>query len=216
LATGERDFGVIARVINCSLRHYSPSLSVAIAEHSVAFRDRGVVAFDLAGGEAGRPAGAHKAAFDCAARGYLGITVHAGEAAGAESVEDAIHQCHADRIGHGTRLGESRPLLEYVRDRRITVEINITSNVQTRAVARAAEHPVRQYYDAGLNVTLCTDGWLMAGVSLSDEYWLAHTELGFTRTEIDRLILNGFESAFLPWPERLELLKKAREELAGL
>jgi adenosine deaminase len=213
---GERDFGVICRVINCSLRHYDPALSVEIAAHSVKFRERGVVAFDLAGGEAGRPAGAHKAAFDVAARGYLGITVHAGEAAGADSVAEAVHLCHANRIGHGTRLRESAPLLEYVRDRRILVEANITSNVQTRAVARAADHPVRQYFDAELNVTLCTDGWLMTGVSLSDEYWLAHTELGFTREEIDQLILNGFSSGFLPWPERMTLVDEIRDELADI
>ena len=80
----------------------------------------------------------------------------------------------------------------------------------------ASEHPVRGYFDAGLNVTLCTDGWLMVGVSLSDEYWLAHTELGFTRADIDRLILNGFESAFLPWPERQGLIASVREELASI
>jgi adenosine deaminase len=65
-------------------------------------------------------------------------------------------------------------------------------------------------------VTLCTDGWLMAGVSLSDEYWLAHTELGFSREEINQLILNGFESAFLPRPERLDLLSRVHDELAGI
>ena len=213
---GERDFGVICRVINCSLRHYDPALSVEIAAHSVKFRERGVVAFDLAGGEAGRPPGAHKAAFDVAARGYLGITVHAGEAAGADSVAEAVHLCHANRIGHGTRLRENQPLLEYVRDRRILIECNITSNVQTRAVPRAADHPVRQYFDADLNVTLCTDAWLMTGVSLSDEYWLAHTELGFTREEIDQLICNGFSSAFLPWPERMTLVDEIRDELADI
>jgi adenosine deaminase len=216
LARGERDFGVIARVINCSLRHYDPALSVEIAERSVAFRDRGVVAFDLAGGEAGRPPEEHKAAFNLAAQGYLGITVHAGEAAGAESVAAAVQQCHADRIGHGTRLYENPQLRDYIRDRRILIEANITSNVQTRAVRRASEHPVRAYFDAGLNVTLCTDGWLMAGVSLSDEYWLAHTDLGFSRQEIDRLILNGFAAAFLPWPERLDLLSRVRDELADI
>jgi adenosine deaminase len=210
---GERDFGVIARVINCSLRHYDPARSVEIAERSVAFGSHGVVAFDLAGGESGRPPGVHKAAFDVAARGYLGITVHAGEAAGAESVAEAIHLCHANRIGHGTRLRESAPLLQYIRDRRILVEANITSNVQTRAVRRAAEHPVREYFDAGLAVTLCTDAWLMTGVTLSDEYWLAHTELGFTREEIDQLILNGFAGAFLPWPERRALLHTVEDEL---
>jgi len=216
LAQGERDFGVIARVINCSLRHYDPAVSVEIAECSVSFRNRGVVAFDLAGGEAGRPPGTHRAAFDVAARGLLGITVHAGEAAGAQSIADAIHLCHAHRIGHGTRLYESPDLQKFVRDRRTLIEVNVTSNVQTRAVARASEHPVRGYFDAGLNVTLCTDGWLMAGVSLSDEYWLAHTQLAFTRDQIDRMILNAFEGAFLPWPERQALLERARVELAAI
>jgi adenosine deaminase len=213
---GERDFGVIARVINCSLRHYDPGISVKIAERSVAYRDRGVVAFDLAGAEAGHPADEHKAAFDLAEQGSLGITVHAGEAAGAESVAAAVYQCHADRIGHGTRIYESPELRDFIRDRRILIEANITSNVQTRAVRRASEHPVRNYFDSGLNVTLCTDGWLMAGVSLSDEYWLAHTELGFSRDEIDQLILNGFAGAFLPEPERLELMDRIRDELAGI
>jgi len=216
LARGERDFGVVARVINCSLRHYDPAVSLEIARLSVAYRDRGVVAFDLAGGEAGRPAGAHRAAFDLAAEGNLGITVHAGEAAGAESIADAVHHCHAVRIGHGTRLYEDPRLRDYIRDRRILVEINITSNVQTRAVARAADHPVRSYFDEGLAVTLCTDGWLMCGVSLSDEYWLAHTQLRFTRDEIDRLILHGFEGAFLAWPARQALTARVREELAAL
>ncbi len=216
LVRGERDFGLPARIINCSLRHYDPAVSVEIAECSVAYRERGVVAFDLAGGEAGRPPGGHRAAFDTAARGLLGITVHAGEAAGPDSVAEAILLCHADRIGHGTRIYEDPRLQSYVRDRQTLIEVNITSNVQTRVVARASEHPVRDYFDAGLNVTLCTDGWLMAGVSLSDEYWLVHTELGFNRDQIDRMILNAFESAFLPWPERLGLLNRVRDELEGI
>jgi adenosine deaminase len=213
---GERDFGVICRIINCSLRHYDPAISLEIARSSVRCRNHGVVAFDLAGGEAGRPPEVHKAAFDLAAEHLLGITVHAGEAAGADSVAAAIQHCHADRIGHGTRLHESRPLQDYVRDRRILVEINITSNVQTRAVTRASEHPVRGYFDAGLNVTLCTDGWLMGGTTITNEYWVAHTELGFTRDHIDQMILNGFAGAFLPWPERTTLMQRVRDELADL
>jgi adenosine deaminase len=216
LARGERDFGTVTRVINCSLRHYAPDVSVEIARLSVAYRDQGVVAFDLAGGEAGRPAAVHARAFVVAVEGRLGITVHAGEAAGAESIADAITRCHADRIGHGTRLYEDPGLQAYVRDRRIPIEINLTSNVQTRAVPSVAAHPVRRYYDAGVAVTLCTDGWLMADVSLSDEYWHAHTQLGFTREEIDRMILNGFEGAFLPWPARRDLIEQARGELASI
>jgi adenosine deaminase len=216
LARGERDFGVTTRVINCSLRQYEPAMSLELARLSVAYRDRGVVAFDLAGGEAGRPPGVHRAAFDVAAEGLLGITVHAGEAAGPESIAEALRVCHANRIGHGTRLYQDPRLQNYVRDRRIVIEVNITSNVQTRAVAQAADHPVRGYFDAGLDVTLCTDGWLMCGVTLSDEYWLAHTQLGFTREEIDTMILNGFAGAFLPWPERRALLEAVRAELADL
>ena len=216
LVRGERDFGLRTGIINCSLRHYAPEVSLEIAEHSVRCRDRGVVAFDLAGGEAGRPPGRHGAAFDVAARGLLGITVHAGEAAGADSIAEAVHRCHANRIGHGTRLREDPALQDYVRDRRICLETNITSNLQTHVVDRASNHPVRQYFDAGLNVTLGSDSWLMSGVVLSDEYWLAHTELGFTRAEIDRMILNGFESAFLPWPDRQRLVAQVHEELEAL
>jgi adenosine deaminase len=142
--------------------------------------------------------------------------VHAGEAAGAESVAQAIRRCHADRIGHGTRLYEDPALLGYVRDRRILIEVNITSNVQTHAVSRVSEHPVRRYFDEGVAVTLCTDGWLMCGVTLSDEYWTAHTALNFTREEIDRMILDGFAGAFLPWPERRALLQSVASELRAL
>lgn len=213
---GERDFGIRTGIINCTLRHYDPARSVEIARHSVRCKPLGVVGFDLAGGEAGRPPGRHGEAFDIALAGNLGITVHAGEAAGAESVAEAVRRCHAVRIGHGTRLREDPELQAYVRDRQILIEINITSNLQTRVVPKASEHPVRDYFDAGLAVTLCTDSWLMSGVRLTDEYWLAHQRLGFTREEIDRMILNAFAGAFLPWPDRQALLARVRAELEAI
>ncbi len=213
LARGERDFGVKTGIINCSLRHYPPARSVEIARHSVRCRPLGVVAFDLAGGEAGRMPGLHGEAFDIAVEGGLGITVHAGEAAGPASIAEAIRRCHAMRLGHGTRLYEDPALQELVREREILIEINLTSNLQTRAVLRASEHPVRRYFDAGLAVTLCTDGWLMSGTTLTDEYWLAHGELGFSRTEIDRMILAAFAGAFRDEPGKRALLAAAREEL---
>ena len=213
---GMADFGIPARIINCSLRHYDPDLSVQIAEHSVRCKEQGVVAFDLAGGEAGRPPGIHGEAFDIAVRGLLHVTVHAGEAWGPASIAEAIHRCHAERIGHGTRLHEKPALQDYVRDREILIETNITSNLQTRAVPEAAEHPVRRYFDAGLAVTLCTDSWLMSGVSLTDEYWLAHRELGFTREEIDEMILNACAGSFLPQPEREALWSQVWLELEAI
>lgn len=215
LQRGEAEFGVVARIINCSLRHYSPDVSLEIAEHSVKMKDHGVVAFDLAGGEAGRPPGPHREAFDLAARGGLGITVHAGEGAGWESIYEAIHSCHAVRIGHGTRLYENPELMAYVREKRICLEINITSNLQTRVVATAAEHPVRQYFDAGIAVTLCTDSWLMSGVSLTDEYLLAHDKLRFTPAELETMALTAFEHAFLAQPDKDTLLARARTDIAS-
>lgn len=212
---GMHEFGVPARIINCSLRHYDPALSVEIAEHSLRMRGHGVVGFDLAGGESGRPPQMHREAFDIAARGGLGITVHAGEAAGWESIFEAIHSCHAVRLGHGTRLFENPALLEYVRDRRICIETNITSNLQTGAVRTAAEHPVRQYFDAGVPVTLCTDSWLMSGVVLTDEYLLAQQALAFTPSELEAMALTAFEHAFLPWPERVALRDRALADLAS-
>lgn len=209
---GEREFGVVTRIISCALRHWSPERSLETAEHSVRMRDHGVVGFDIAGGEAGRPCELHREAFDLAARGGLGITVHAGEAAGWESIYQAIHTCHAMRIGHGTRLFENPELLEYVRDHGICLEINITSNLQTRVVRSAAEHPVRQYFDAGVAVTLCSDSWLMSGVSLTDEYVLAHDALGFTGPELQVMSIAAFEHAFLPAEERRALLERVAKD----
>ncbi|MGE3618582.1 MAG: adenosine deaminase, partial [Gemmatimonadales bacterium] len=115
LLRGEREFGVTTGIINCSLRHYDPAVSLVLAEHSVAMRAEGVVAFDLAGGEAGRMPGLHGAAFDVARDGGLGITVHAGEAAGPPSIAEAIDRCHAARLGHGTRLFEDPELEQRVK-----------------------------------------------------------------------------------------------------
>jgi adenosine deaminase len=205
LARGRQEFSVTAGMICCTLRHFDPALSVEIAEAAVRNRGAGVVGFDIAGSETSHRAAPHRRAFEIAARGGLGITVHAGEAAGPESIAEAIFDCRADRIGHGTRLYEDPDLMAYVRDREIPVEINLTSNLQTRVVARAEEHPLRRYLDLGLTVVLCTDNWLMSGVTLSEEYALARSALGLTREEIQRLARNGFDASFLALPDRRAL-----------
>ncbi len=213
LLRGEAEFGVRTGIINCTLRQLDPAVSEDIAETSVRLRSQGVVGFDIAGGEAGRPARPHAHAFEIAARGGLGITVHAGEAAGPESIAEAIFECRADRIGHGTRLAEDPELLAYIRDREIPIEINLTSNLQTRVVSRAEAHPLRRFLDEGLTVTLCTDNWLMSDVRLSGEYALARQALALTPAEIRMLILNGFRAGFLPLPERHALAAEAARAL---
>jgi adenosine deaminase len=215
LQRAERDHGIVARVIVTALRHQSPDVSLELARLAVDFKGRGVAGFDLAGGEAGHPASAHRRAFEFALGHDMACTCHAGEGAGGESVREAVHACGANRIGHGTRLVEDPSLLEFVNDRRIPVEICITSNVQTR-VATYRDHPVRRYFDAGLNVVLNTDNRLMSGTTLTNEYMHAATHLGFTARELGRVALNGFESAFLPYRERAVLIERARVAIGSL
>jgi adenosine deaminase len=210
LRRAESELGVVARVIICGLRHLEPDISLTLAQLAVAYRDRGVVGFDLAGGEKGNPASRHRKAFEFARSHDMACTCHAGEGDSGASIREAVHVCGADRIGHGTRLFEDRSLMDYVNDRRIPVEICITSNVQTRAAESHAKHPVRQYFDAGLNVVLNTDNRLMSATTLTDEYAHAASDLGFTFDQLSRIAINGFESAFLHAKERDQLVQRAR------
>ncbi len=213
LARAEQEYGIVGRSIVCSLRQLSPETSLELARLAVSYKGRGVVAFDLAGGEAGYPAAVHADAFAYAREHNLACTCHAGEGDGPLSVRDAVHICGAHRIGHATRLIEDPGLTQYVNDRRIGVEICLTSNVQTHAAKSYEAHPLRDYFNAGMNVSLNTDNRLMSGTTLTDEYVHAATHLDFNFDELCTLALNGFESSFLPWEERVELLEEVSEEM---
>ena len=215
LARAEREHGIVGRLIICGIRNMSPEVSLELARLAVAYRRHGVVGFDLAGGEAGNPASRHAKAFEFARCHDMACTCHAGEGDGAPSVRDAIHVCGANRIGHATRLIEDEALTEYVNDRRIGLEICLTSNVQTRATESYETHPLRQYFDRGLNVILNTDNRLMSGTTLVDEYEHA-SRIGFGFDELAKMALNGFESAFLPFEERRVLFDRAKAEIAAL
>lgn len=216
LARAEQDHGIIARSIVCSLRQLPPETSLELAQLAVAYRNKGVVAFDLAGGEAGYPASAHGDAFAYARKHNLAVTIHAGEGDGARSVRDAVHKCGANRLGHATRLIEDPELTQYVNDRRIGLEICLTSNVQTHAAKSYESHPLRDYFDRGMNLTLNTDNRLMSGTTLTDEYLFAARYLDFSFDELCTLALNGFEAAFLPWEQRVKLLRDVTQEMSSL
>jgi adenosine deaminase len=131
-------------------------------------------------------------------------------------VRQAVHGCCANRLGHATHLIQDPRLTQYVNDRRIALEICLTSNVQTHAVERYEDHPLRAYYDHGLVVVLNTDNRLMSGTTLTEEYWLAHRHLDFDFAELSRIAESSFASAFLPWEERQALIDAARAEIAAL
>jgi adenosine deaminase len=216
LAQAERDFGITSRVIVCAIRNMPPTASLEAAWAAVDYMQDGVVGFDLAGGERDNPAGLHAGAFDhCAAHG-LPCTCHAGEGDGASSIADAMHRCHAHRIGHGTRLIEDPALMAEAKAAGVAIECCLTSNVQTRVIAGYDAHPLRTYFDAGLQVSINTDNRLMSGTDLVSEYGLAAKHLDFSFEELMRLARQGFTNAFLPPAERDALVARMDAEFAAL
>lgn len=216
LQDAEEDHDVRTGVLVCGLRTLDPRISVEMAELAVAFRDRGALAFDLAGAEKGFPVREHMEAFRVVHRAGMPVTVHAGEGYGAPSVRQALEEAEADRLGHATRLHEDPALEERVRRDGIGLEICLTSNVQTRVAPSYAAHPARRYLDDGLELTLCTDNRLMSGVTLTDEYRHARDELGFSPEELVRVARMGFEISFAEEAERARLLARFDDEVEAL
>ncbi len=213
---GQRDFGVRSSVILCGIRNISPESSVRMAELAVAYKNRGVVGFDLAGAEYDYPAKHHLKAFHLVRDNNIAVTIHAGEAYGPTSIHQAIHFCGAHRIGHGCRLREDGDLLHYVNDHRIALECCPSSNVQTGAVKDLATHPLKLYYDLGLRVTVNTDNRLITDTTVSRELSLCHTRMGLGLEDLRRIILNGFKAAFLPFHQKQSLMRSVLSELDQL
>jgi adenosine deaminase len=199
-------------------RELAQQVSLETARLAVACRQEGInriVGFDLAGPEKNYPPHHHAEAFHEIMNSLMNITVHAGEAYGPPSVQQAVTYLSAHRIGHGTRLCEKggEALLEYVRDHRILIEICLTSNLQTGAARSLASHPFRALLDREIRVSLCTDNRLISNTTVTDELLLAHRAFGMDASEIRRTLLYGFKAAFLPYDERRRLLLKARAAL---
>ncbi len=216
LKAGERDFGVQSGVIISGIRNISSEYSLQQAELVVAYKNHGVVGFDLAGAEANYPAKDHQEAFKLIRVNNINSTCHAGEAYGADSIHQALHIIGAHRIGHGTRLRENGDLLNYVNDHRIPLEVCIKSNVQTGAVRELRSHPIKFYYNFGIRVTVNTDNRLITDTTVSDELYLLHTEFGFSIDDIRTLIINGFKSAFLPFHQKQEFLRRVVTEIDSI
>ncbi len=214
LRRAEREKNIRCGVIVCGIRHIHPQTSVRLAELCVAYKNRGVIGFDLAGAEVNFPAKDHKEAFALILKNNVNCTAHAGEAFGPESISQAIHNLGAHRIGHGTRLREDGDLLNYVNDHRIPLEVCLLSNVQTGAVDSLASHPLRFYFDYGLRVTINTDNRLITDTTVTHELWRAHTELGFSLEDLTTVLISGFKSAFLPFRAKQEMLKRVNAEVA--
>lgn len=136
----QSQFLITVRIICCAMRHMSPITNKEIADVCWRFRHQGVVGFDLAGPECGFPPQKHIKAFRTMREKSVQVTIHAGEASGAQSIEEAL-ACNANRIGHGTHILEDERVVQQVIDRRIPLEICISSNFQTKAIQSIPQHP---------------------------------------------------------------------------
>ena len=213
LQRGQKDFGVKSGIIVCGIRNISAAASLKLADLTVRYKNKGVVGFDLAGAEENFPAKDHQEAFYMILNNNINATIHAGEAYGPSSIHQAIHHCGAHRIGHGTRLKENKDLMNYVNDHRITLEICLTSNWQTRSIRSLKYHPLKYYYDQGIRVTKNTDNRLMSGTTLTKEFLLAHKLFGFKLHDFREMIIMAIKSAFLPYAERKQMIRGIADEL---
>ncbi|GAA3543411.1 adenosine deaminase 1 [Aeromicrobium flavum] len=201
-----------------AMRHASRGME--IAQVAVAYRDRGVLGFDIAGAEDGFPPILHLEAFEYLRRENMRFTIHAGEAFGLPSIWQAVQRCGADRLGHGVRIVDdidftASPtptlgrLASYIRDCRIPLEMCPSSNLQTGAVpgmTSIADHPIGPLAELGFRVTINSDNRLMSGTSIGREMSLLTDAFGYSLGDLRWFTVNAMKSAFLPFDERLVLI----------
>lgn len=202
---GERDFGVSMLWIFDAVRQFGPIEAQRVAEQAVRHKGPSVVGFGIGGDEQKAQPELFRDVYAYAAENGLRLTAHAGESAGPESIWGALN-LRAERIGHGLTAWQDLELVEELATRQIPVEICLTSNLRTGCCQTLAEHPVRNYFDHGVMVTLNTDDPAMFRTSLAREYELAQDTFAFTDEHLRELARNSFEASFLPAEKKLQFL----------
>lgn len=192
---GRKAFGLEGGIIVTALRDMPPAQNLALAQVAGRFVSEGVVGFDLAGDEAGHPPILHEDAFRLARSLGLNITIHAGEAAGPESVRQAISM-GARRLGHGIRAQEDPDVLATIRENGVQLDTAPTSNAQTKAVRRLQDHPLRRFYEQGIKVTISTDSRTVSNITLAREFHNAVAALGCSLDQVWAMNLQALEGGF--------------------
>lgn len=206
---GERDFGVTLYWIFDAVRHFGPEEATRVFRKAAELRRHhpSIIGIGIGGDERRTGAEPFRDLYAEAREQGLRLTAHAGETVGPEGLWGAIN-IGAERLGHALSAIEDPELVEVLAHRQIPVEICITSNLKTGCCQSVLEHPVRQYFDSGLMVTLNSDDPAMFGSTLQDEYLLASMEYGFTIEHIRELASNSIEASFLPPDRKVEILKR--------
>ena len=211
LTQAEQDFDITTSLIVCGLRDRYESASMRLAELAVEYKHEGIVAFDLAGGEAGNPPKGHLHAFYHARNNLLNLTIHAGEAWGPDSIRQALFYCGAHRIGHGISLRKDPELMRYFANHRIPLEICPSSNVHTQAVPSLEAHPIETYVKSDIPVTVNTDNRLFSRTSVTEELWRVYQHCNLGADHMREIALNGFRYAFLPYEQKQSLLRSVTD-----
>ena len=207
---GCAQYGVQAKLIGILSRTFGEAACQRELEACLAHRD-GLVAMDLAGDELGFPGPRFEDHFRQVRDAGLRITVHAGEAAGADSIWHAIRALGAERIGHGVKAIEDMVLMNYLAEYGIGIESCLTSNLQTSTVARLDAHPLRQFLAHGILATLNTDDPAVEGIDLPHEFNVAAPAAGLSAADTRQLQENSLRIAFLDDSERQALCQRAAD-----
>lgn len=207
---GSRDFNVEARLIGILSRTFGEAACEEELEALLAHRD-GITALDLAGDELGFPGNLFMEHFRRARVAGWRITVHAGEAAGPESIWQAIRELGAERIGHGVKAVQDPALMDYLAAQRIGIESCLTSNIQTSTVPSLARHPLKTFLAHGVLACINTDDPAVQGVDIIHEYTVAAPAAGLSREQIRQAQINGLELAFLSAGEKAALMQRVQQ-----
>ncbi|MWL73598.1 adenosine deaminase, partial [Escherichia coli] len=202
-------FPVEARLIGIMSRTFGESACLQELEALLAHRDQ-ITAIDLAGDELGFPGSLFLSHFNRARDAGWHITVHAGEAAGPESIWQAIRELGAERIGHGVKAVEDPALMAFLAEQRIGIESCLTSNIQTSTVPSLAQHPLKIFLEQGVLASINTDDPAVQGVDIIHEYNVAAPQAGLSREQIRQAQINGLDIAFLSQAEKTALIARVQ------
>jgi len=207
-----REFNLPTRLIASVNRHEPVELAARVVQFAIERRERGIVGIDLAGNEAEFSATPFREVFREAREAGLHITIHAGEWSGAGNVREAIRDLDAERIGHGVRVLEDPNVVALARERGTLFEVCITSNYQSGVVPALSNHPLAHMLNAGLNATINTDDPSVSHITLSDEYRIAHQDLGLPLDVLRERTLAALDGAFLLEEEKSPIRQRLLQQ----
>lgn len=215
LKKGNRDFSVSANLILCCMRgDENRSENMETIDLAEKYLGQGVCAVDLAGNEAAYPTKDFNDVFARAREKGIPVIIHAGEAAGAESIWQAL-ELGAVRIGHGIHAIEDKKLMDVLQEKKIYLEMCYTSNLQTKTVDQAEDYPIAEFLRRDLGVTLNTDNMTVSHVNLKNEYQLVQKQFGFGDHLMLKIALNAVQAAFLSEGEKENLRDRVIREFSG-